>query len=86
MPLVDHIAAVVLVRSERDGWDWFLFGLSVIAALSAVIALWTWWTRLRWVPEVAFGWENLMAQPGLLASTSPSGEAPPLHSESYLTM
>jgi hypothetical protein len=58
MSLVDHIAAVVLVRSERDGWDWFLFGLSVIAALSAVIALWTWWTRLRRVPEVAFGWEK----------------------------
>ena len=44
---------------ERDGWDWLLFGLSVLAAASAAIALWTWWSRLRRVPEVGFRWQRI---------------------------
>jgi len=53
--IVGHIAP--LVRTERDTWDWVLYWLSVAAALSAIVALWTWWTNLRRVPEVGFRWE-----------------------------
>lgn len=58
MHFVIALPTVAVVRTERDAWDWLLFGLSVLAALSAVIALWTWWTRLRRIPEVEFHWEK----------------------------
>ena len=58
MDFVNALPNVIVVRTERDAWDWLLFGLSVLAAASALVALWTWWTRLRRVPEVGFHWEK----------------------------
>ncbi len=47
-----------VLRVQRDPWDWVLFSLSVLAALAAAVALSTWWSRLRRVPEVGFRWET----------------------------
>ena len=58
MWLLPHSIATLTVRTERNGWDWLLYGLSILAALGAVVALWTWWTNLRRVPEVGFRWDK----------------------------
>jgi hypothetical protein len=45
------------VTVERDGWDWFLYALSVTAAVTAIIAFLIWALELRRRPEVGFLWK-----------------------------
>jgi len=49
---------VVPVQVHRDVWDWVLFGLAVLAAAAAAVALLTWWSKLRRIPEVGFRWQK----------------------------
>jgi len=44
------------VTVERDGWDWLLYGLSVIATVTATIAFSVWALELRRRPEIRFQW------------------------------
>jgi hypothetical protein len=50
------ILEALSVTVERDGWDWLLYILSVIAALTAIIAFSVWVSELRRRPEVGFHW------------------------------
>ncbi len=45
------------VTVERDGWDWLLYALSVIAATTAIILFLPWALERRRRPEARFLWK-----------------------------
>lgn len=59
--------AVLAVTGGRDGWDWLLYGLSVVTAAVAMVGFGYWIVEQRRRPEVSFGWLFAMSgeRPGL---------------------
>src|SRR6266516_7434684 len=50
------ILRALSVTVERDGWDWLLYELSIIAAITAIVAFSVWVAELRRRPEIRFSW------------------------------
>jgi hypothetical protein len=53
---------VVLLRAmpvtvERDAWDWLLYAVTAVAAVTAIVAFSAWALELRRRPEVKFYWK-----------------------------
>lgn len=51
-----RVIAVLAVTGGRDGWDWLLYGLSVVTAVVAIVGFAYWILDQRRRPEVAFSW------------------------------
>jgi hypothetical protein len=56
------VIAVLAVTGGRDGWDWLLYGLSVVTAVVAIVGFAYWILEQRRRPEVGFNW--LFAETG----------------------
>ena len=60
MRAVAELPAMILeafpVAVERDGWDWLLYALSVIAATTAIVLFLPWALERRRRPEIRFQW------------------------------
>jgi hypothetical protein len=50
------VGGVLAAGSHRDGWDWLLYGLSLTAAIAAVIGFGYWILDQRRRPEVKVTW------------------------------
>jgi hypothetical protein len=66
------ILAALSATVERDGWAWLQYAVSVIAALTAIVAFSQWASELRRRPEVGFLWKlSLDGDPAKLATWPP---------------
>lgn len=50
------MVAILAVAGRRDGSDWFLYGLSVVTAVVAIVGFAYWILEQRRRPEVGFSW------------------------------
>jgi hypothetical protein len=53
---LEFVTASVAVTGGRDWWDWFLYGLSVVTAVVAIVGFAYWILEQRRRPEVGFSW------------------------------
>jgi len=45
-----------VVTAERDVWDWLLYAVTALAAVTAIVVFSTWAAELRRRPEIRFYW------------------------------
>jgi hypothetical protein len=45
-----------IVAVERDVWDWLLYAVTAVAAVTAIVVFLAWAAELRRRPEVRFSW------------------------------
>jgi hypothetical protein len=60
--LVGLVPKLVILQAlsapvERDGWAWLQYGLSVVAAITAIVVFSAWALELRRRPEIGFSWK-----------------------------
>jgi hypothetical protein len=54
--MADWSIPVRVVSENRDAADWFLYSITLLAAIAAVIGLWGWVAEQRKRPELRFRW------------------------------
>ncbi len=65
-----RMARVVTV--ERDVWDWLLYAITAVAAVTAIVVFLAWAAELRRRPEIRFSWRlSPDGDPAHLADWSP---------------